>query len=142
MKHGRPVGSKDVTPRKKRTQEKLGTLKEAIKMIDQFKIDKSIASVEAKIMQKAPEETHIEREALEEAHVLENCDISVSYVHIGEKWDRNNIIINNIFTFQVTFDIIRNNEDPKPRNVEKCQHRNDWPKWKEAIQAELNSLTK
>ena len=26
-------------------------------------------------------------------------------------------------------------------NVEECQHRNDWLKWKEVIQAELNSLT-
>ena len=39
-------------------------------------------------------------------------------------------------------DIIRNDEDPKPRNVEEYRHKNDWPKWKEAIQAELNSLTK
>ena len=47
LKCGRSVGSKDVTPRKKRTQEKLGTLKEAIKMTDQFKIDKSIALEDA-----------------------------------------------------------------------------------------------
>ena len=39
-------------------------------------------------------------------------------------------------------DIIRNNEDLEPRNVEEYQYRNDWPKWKEVIQAELNSLTK
>ena len=50
LKHGRPVGSKDVTPQKRRTQEKLGTLKKVIKMIDQFKIDKSIAPEEAQIM--------------------------------------------------------------------------------------------
>ena len=37
---------------------------------------------------------------------------------------------------------MRNDEDPEPRNVEEFQHINDWPKWKEAIQAELNSLTK
>ena len=49
--------------------------------------------------------------------------------------DRNNIVINNIFAFQVTSDIIRNYEDLKPRSVEECRHRNDWPKWKEAIQA-------
>ena len=53
-------------------------------MIGQFKIDKSIALKEAQIMQKAPEEVHIEREALEEAQVLENCEISVSYIHTGE----------------------------------------------------------
>ena len=57
-----------------------------------------------------------------------------------EKWDRNNIAINNIFTFQVASDIIRNNEDLKPQNVEEYRHRNDWPKWKEAIQVELNLL--
>ena len=39
-------------------------------------------------------------------------------------------------------EVIRNDEDPKPRNVEECRHRNDWPKWKKSIQAELNSLTK
>ena len=55
LKRGRPVGSKDVTPRKRRTHEKLDTLKEAIKMTDQFKIDKSIALEEAKKMQKVPE---------------------------------------------------------------------------------------
>ena len=41
-KCGRPIGSKDVTLRKKRTQEKLGTLEETIKMTDQSKIVKYI----------------------------------------------------------------------------------------------------
>ena len=59
-----------------------------------------------------------------------------------EKWDQNNIIINNIFAFQVAFDIIRNDEDPKPRNMGECQHSYDRPKWKEVMEAELNSLTK
>ena len=84
-------------------------------------------------MQKTLEEVHIEQEALEEAQVFKNCEISVSYVHMEEKWDWNNIVINNIFTFQVASDIIRNDEDPEPRNVKECWHRNDWPKWKETM---------
>ena len=32
LKRGRPAGSKNVTPQKRKTQEKLGTLEEAIKM--------------------------------------------------------------------------------------------------------------
>ena len=40
LKRGRPVGSKDVTPWKKKTHEKLSTLKRTIKMTNQFKIDK------------------------------------------------------------------------------------------------------
>ena len=105
-------------------------------MTDQFKIDKSIALEEAQIMQKAPEEAHIEQEVLEEAQVPENCEVSISYVHTGEKWDQNNIVINNIFAFQVAFDIIRNNEDTEPQNVEECPNTyrcKAWPKWKEAI---------
>ena len=69
LKHGKPVGSKDVTSWKRRTQEKIGTLEEAIKMTDQFKIDKSIAFEGGQIMQKATEEAHIEEEAHEEPHI-------------------------------------------------------------------------
>ena len=42
----------------------------------------------------------------------------------------------------MAFDIIRNDENLDSQNVEECWHKNDWLKWKEAIQAELNSLTK
>ena len=99
-------------------------------MIDRSKIDKSIAPKEEQIMQKGPEkahieqkylkEAHIEQEPLEEAQVPENCEIPVCYVHTREKWDLNNIAINNIFAFQVAHDIIRNYEDPEPQNVEEC----------------------
>ena len=54
---------------------------------------------ETHIEQEAPEEAHIKRETPKEVQVPKNCDISVSYVHTGEKWDRNNIVINNIFAF-------------------------------------------
>ena len=50
LKRGRLVGSNDVTPRKRRTQEKLSTLEVTIKMTDQFKIDKSIAPKKAQII--------------------------------------------------------------------------------------------
>ena len=66
----------------------------------------------------------------------------MSYVPKGYKWDRNDIIINNSFTFQVALDIRRNDEDPKPQKVEECRHINDWPKWTEAMHTELNSLMK
>ena len=32
------------------------------------------------------------------------------------------------------------NFEPKP--VEECQYRDDWPKWRAAVQLELNSLEK
>ena len=63
-------------------------------------------------------------------------------MHNREKWDRNTVVINNIFAFQVALDIIRNDEDPEPQNMEECRNRNDCPKWKEAMQVELNPLMK
>jgi hypothetical protein len=47
------------------------------------------------------------------------------------------------FSFKVAFNITRSNDDEiEPQTVEECQCRNDLPMWKEAIQAELNSLVK
>ena len=34
------------------------------------------------------------------------------------------------------------NEDLKPRTVKKCRCKNDWVKWKEALQVELDPLPK
>ncbi|GJZ10475.1 hypothetical protein Tco_0545234 [Tanacetum coccineum] len=39
-------------------------------------------------------------------------------------------------------DIINDDDDPEPKSVIVCQSRPDWGKWKDAMQAELNSLNK
>ena len=104
--------------------------------------DEQRTLVEAHIEQQTPEEVKNEQTSPEEAKVPENFEISINYVHNREKWDQNQVIINNIFAFQLVLDIIRNDENPKPQIMEECRNRNDWPKWKESMQAELNSLIK
>ena len=42
----------------------------------------------------------------------------------------------------MALDIIQNDDDPEPQNTNECRQRNDWPKWREAMQAELHSLIK
>ncbi|GJT50146.1 disease resistance CC-NBS-LRR class family protein [Tanacetum coccineum] len=37
---------------------------------------------------------------------------------------------------------MENDEDHEPKSVPECKNRNDWPKWKDAIEAELQSLEK
>ena len=66
----------------------------------------------------------------------------MSYVYKGYKWDRNDIVINNIFVFQVALDIIRNDDNFEPQNMEECRHINGWPKWKKVMQTKLNFLMK
>ena len=61
---------------------------------------------------------------------------------MGETRNHSDIIINNIFAFQVTMYIMRNDENQEPQIVDEFQKKKDWPKWKETIQIELNSLAK
>lgn len=47
------------------------------------------------------------------------------YVHNKDERNRNNINVNNVFDFQMTLEIIRNDDNPKPLNVEECRHRDN-----------------
>ena len=81
-----------------------------------------------------PEELSPEMESLEElSHenkkILGNHEISIHYVSIREIWDRNKIIIDNIFLFKIALNIIGSNDaEFESQIAEECQRRNDWPK--------------
>jgi len=46
------------------------------------------------------------------------------------------------FAYNVAKDVISDIDDQEPMTIEDCRQRNDWPKWKDAIQAELDSIAK
>jgi len=50
--------------------------------------------------------------------------------------------VNNVFSYNVALEVMNDDEDHEPNSVDECQKRHDWPKWKEAIQSELDSLEK
>ena len=68
--------------------------------------------------QLAPEETQIDQ-----IPVSRTEEISMS--HTGETMDRSDIIIDNIFAFQVAMDIMRNDEYQEPQIVNECRKMND-----------------
>ena len=37
---------------------------------------------------------------------------------------------------------LKEDKDYEPKSIEECRKRNNWPEWKNAIQTELNYLTK
>ena len=82
--------------------------------------------------------------ALEEAQTHEkitnprNTENSITYCN--EIWDRNKIIIDDIFAFSVAHKIM--DDDCEPQSIIECHQRQDWSKWEEAIKAELASLAK
>ena len=73
LKCGRPFGSKDTTPRKRRTER------------HNANIEHNAYAKKAYFEQGTPEEVHNKEVALEEAQVPKNSEISISYVHKGDK---------------------------------------------------------
>ncbi|XP_069148229.1 secreted RxLR effector protein 161-like [Solanum lycopersicum] len=49
-------------------------------------------------------------------------------------------MIDNIFAYNVAIDIMQPEENFEPKSVHKCRQSIDWPKWKDAIQAELSTF--
>jgi len=148
VKRGRPIGANDKIPRKRKAQEnKIGAPEEALPTKQATKIDPSKLFVQNSPGNESPKakplkEESPEEESPEDEHVPENNEISINYISTGEILDKNKIVVDNIFSFKIVFDITRSNDDIEPQSVEECRRRNDWPMWKEAIQAELNSLAK
>ena len=78
----------------------------------------------------SPEVESFEELSLEEKKVPRDHEILIHYVSIGEIWDSDEIVVDNIFSFKVALNITRSNDvEFEPQIVEECRRRNDWSKW-------------
>ena len=120
QKCGIPMGSKNAVPRKKRGKNQEPSLLQS----EQSALRKEIT----------PEvvETH------EKINDPGNTEISINYCN--DLWNRNDIIIDDMFAFSVAYEIMH--DDYESRSIIECRQRQDWPKWEEAIKTELSSLAK
>ena len=66
-------------------------------------------------------------------------EISINYVDSGESFDRKTTTVDIYFAEKIADTLLT---DHDPRSIVECQKRSDWPKWKDAIQAEIASLNK
>ena len=72
----------------------------------------------------------------------EITETSINYVSSRKQWNRENTTLDEIFAYSIAIDIMNDEDDIEPRTVDECRRRQDWPKCKEAIEAELKSLEK
>ncbi|KAJ9558153.1 hypothetical protein OSB04_012767 [Centaurea solstitialis] len=124
LKRGRPLGSKDKNPRKK---------KGANNQDGHIEVNET------------PRESPVEKLDMlvpEEPQVPENEEISINYNMSRKVWNRDKTDVDDTFAYNVALNVMENEEDQEPKSVDECMHRKDWPKWKDAMQTELNSLTK
>ena len=120
LKRGRPLGSKGIAPRKRRNipihalEEHINT--KGLKEIDlEPQVDELIT----------PEEILIKQLSFEFVPVHNNEKIPINYVYKGKIWDRSTTLTNDVFSFQVTMDIINNDKGQEPQNVNECRQQHD-----------------
>ena len=128
LKRGRPPGSKDKIPRKRKGANIINDPKDKMKSPEE--ISETLEESNDIIKETQVPENH------------ENEEISINYVMTGIKWDRNEIEVDDVFSYHIAREIMNENEDLEPESIDECRRRKDWPKWKDAINAELNSLTR
>ncbi|GJW40115.1 hypothetical protein Tco_0065960 [Tanacetum coccineum] len=119
LKRGRPIGSKDKNPRKRKGTEKNSDHEEHVLNETQ------------------------DMKILSEEEMNDMKEMSNNYSQTNILWDQNELgDIDEIFSYSVASDIMGGDDDPEPKSIIDCQIRPDWDKWKDAMQAELNSLNK
>ena len=66
-------------------------------------------------------------------------EISINYIDSGESYDRKTTVVDMYFSATIA-EIFLN--DPDPKTMAECKKHSDWAQWREAIQAEIASLTR
>ncbi|KAL0337645.1 UNVERIFIED_CONTAM: Retrovirus-related Pol polyprotein from transposon TNT 1-94 [Sesamum calycinum] len=127
-KRGRPLGSKDANPRKR---------KEHIVSINH---DANVTTSNVS-EDEIPEVILFEDPIRNEQDLDDSYEMSINYAHNSLGWNRKEIKMNDIFAYSVAVEIM-DEDDNDPQTMEECQHRNDWKSWKKPIQDELDSLNK
>nr|GEX88873.1 hypothetical protein [Tanacetum cinerariifolium] len=124
LKRGRPIGSKDKNPQKK---------KGACNQDGQVEVKETLEGSSIRTLDMTVQE---------EPRVPENEEISINYVMSRKIWNQNEINVDDTFAYNVVLEVMENDEDHEPKSVSECKNRNDWPKWKDGIETELKSHEK
>ena len=134
-KRGRPKDSRDKKPRKKRGTKEVQL---PLPVVDDANPSHEIVSDYSYVHELSDAYLEDDREPM---ITPENSEISISSNYACFSVDRASTRINDAYAYSVALEIIHDDE-VEPRSVAECQRRADWPKWKDAIQAELDSLNK
>lgn len=132
-KRGRPLGSKNSKPRKLRRSD---GIENDINNVPPNE------SQERQNGEKDNDNNDTPNEEEQNDKDIDNNEISISYVSTKKHWNRNDVVMDEVFSYSIALEITSDENDFEPRTVEECRRRHDWPKWKEAMEIELKSLEK
>ncbi|KAL2247679.1 UNVERIFIED_CONTAM: hypothetical protein Sindi_2620200 [Sesamum indicum] len=106
-KRGRPLGSKDAKPRKRKVH------------IVSVNHDMNVTTSVSK--DKIPEAVLSEDSKSNEQELEDSYEMSINYAHNSLGWYRKEIEMNDIFAYSVTIQIMDEDEND-PQTMEECRH--------------------
>ena len=71
-----------------------------------------------------------------------NLKGAMDFANMGETYNRNITFVDDIFASTTALTISNDNLNPEPKSIVEFQKWFDWVRWKQAIEAELDSLNK
>ena len=104
LKRGRPLGSKDQNPRKKKIKCQDDTMKES--------------HMEVQNLNKS--DIH---ERINELETQGNNELSINLKDVETNMNRSEIVVDYVFAYNVATNIMQYNEDHKPQSVIECRQR-------------------
>jgi hypothetical protein len=146
VKRGRVAQTKkDNTPNKRPRKEKTRPLQKTVN-VNQSMVDRHLVDIPQSSTQARYRKESASTSKNPDALVLGNHEtstgikeISINYTSSREVYDRSTTIINPCFSTIIAENFLAN---PNHKTMIECKGRLDWNKWKEAIEAKLNSLKK
>ena len=106
LKRGRPLGSKDQNPRKRKIKCQDDTMKES--------------HMEVQNLNKS--DIH---ERINELETQGNNELSINLKDVETNMNRSEIVVDYVFAYNVATNIMQDNEDHEPQSVIECRQRND-----------------
>jgi hypothetical protein len=146
VKRGRVAQTKkDKAPNKHPRNEKMRPLQKTVN-VSQSRVDRHLVDITQSSTQAHYRNENASTSENPGALVLGNHEastgiqeISINYTSSREVFDRSATIVNPCFTTVIAENFLA---DPDPKTMAECKRRSNWNRWKESIEAKLNSLKK
>ena len=126
QKRGRPIGAKDKNLYKTKSNKETLSLPEPLEE-DHLEDDNPNTFARAPNnhntrIAKRPYQNILGND---EDLVNVNIEVSMNFVNMGETYNRNIIVVNDIFASTTALTILNDNLDPEPKSIGDCQKRSD-----------------
>ena len=114
LKHGRPMGSKDKNPWKRKGIEKVNLI--------ESDLEKTLDDNKSMIEKRAHEEAWDDDIKIidNEAEKKNDLKISINYVNTGNLLNRKGMNIDEIFSFSVACEVMNKYDDSEPQIMNEC----------------------